>query len=79
MILYVHRHSEAHYWVDANEKVPSDAVLGGNDPHNCYRSYIGRIMMSGQYVPAKVCPDSKIAFAVFKGSEVFSSEYQVIW
>lgn len=71
-------HSEAHYWVNVDGNIPADAVIGGNDPHNCYRSYVGRIMHSGQFVPAKVCPDLGFAYAVFKGSEVFSSEYQVL-
>ncbi|CAH1397054.1 unnamed protein product [Nezara viridula] len=71
-------HSEAHYWVNMNEEIPTDAVLGGNDPHNCNRSFIGRIMISGQFVPAKVCPNLRRAYAVVNGSEFSSNQYQVL-
>lgn len=67
-----------YYWVKstARQGVPASAVQGGVDQDGT-RIYVGRAFHDGDWVPAKVIPQKKIAYVAYGGKEHGKQEYEV--
>lgn len=67
-----------YYWVSTTARygVPSSAVRGGVDQDGT-QIYVGKAYHEGDWIPAKVIPEKKVAYVAYGGQEHAKSEYQV--
>ncbi|KAF7282147.1 hypothetical protein GWI33_003113 [Rhynchophorus ferrugineus] len=67
----------AYYWVDSHSSygVPSTALRGGHDIDGA-EIFVGRAFHEGDWLPAKVIPDKRIAYVAYGGSEHMKHDYQ---
>ncbi|XP_076250164.1 uncharacterized protein LOC143190001 isoform X2 [Rhynchophorus ferrugineus] len=68
-----------YYWVDSHSSygVPSTALRGGHDIDGA-EIFVGRAFHEGDWLPAKVIPDKRIAYVAYGGSEHMKHEYQIL-
>ncbi|KAF7282144.1 hypothetical protein GWI33_003111 [Rhynchophorus ferrugineus] len=68
-----------YYWAEStvHGPFPTSAVLGGHDSDG-NTIYVGRAFVQGDWIPAKIIPGRKCAYAAYAGKEVPKSTYQVL-
>ncbi|XP_060524350.1 natterin-3-like [Cylas formicarius] len=69
----------AYYWVDTVSRggVPHSALHGGTDVDGA-PIYVGRAFHEGDWIPAKVIPDKRVAYIAYGGQEIPVHKYQVL-
>ncbi|XP_022901806.1 natterin-3-like [Onthophagus taurus] len=68
-----------YYWVDwsSSRGVHNHAVLGGKDLDGS-QIYVGRAYHAGDWIPAKVIPQKRVAYISYGGNEIAVHNFQVL-